>query len=196
MHHALMSIALFFARLLEIYSFIIWIRIIVSWIRPYPRPGSFTYYMAMIVDPYLSLFRSKTARMGMLDFSPVIAVGVLAVVETLLSVYGHYGFLTLGIILANVIYAFWSYGVSIYLFFSIIMLIFKTIASFSHNPMMYGMAGQFSDPISNLVRRSFGNRIPRDSTVALISLAITIALYFVLKQVFILLADMALRIPL
>ncbi len=191
-----MSISLFFARLLEIYSFLIWIRIIVSWVRPYPRPGSFSYYMARIVDPYLSLFRSSKAQMGMLDFSPVFAVGVLAVVQSLLSVYGNFGFLTLGIILANIIYAFWAYGISIFLFFSIIMLIFRTIAAFTRNPMMYSMYGQFSDPISNMVRRSFGNRIPKDSTVALISLAINIALYFVLKRAFIILADLAMRIPL
>ena len=180
MHHALMSISLFFARLIEIYSFLIWIRIIVSWVRPYPRPGSFTYYMAKAVDPFLGLFRSSKARIGVLDFSPIIAIGLLSVVQTLLSVYGNYGFLTLGIILANIIIAFWSYGISIFLFFSIIMLIFKTIAAFSHNPMMYGMTAQFSDPISNMVRRSFSKSIPKDSTVALISLAINIALYFVL----------------
>ena len=196
MHHALMSISLFAARLLEIYSFLIWIRIILSWVRPYPRPGSFTYYMAKIVDPYLSIFRSSNARLGMLDFSPVFAVGVISVVQTLLAVYGNYGFLTLGIILANIIYAFWSYGISIFLFFSIIMLIFRTIASLTHNPMMYGMSGQFSDPISNLVRRSFGNRIPKDSTVSIKSLLINIALYFVLKRAFIILADLAMRIPL
>ena len=195
MHHALMSISLFFARLIEIYSFLIWIRIRVSWVRPYPRPGSFTYYMAKAVDPFLGLFRSSKARIGVLDFSPIIAIGLLSVVQTLLSVYGNYGFLTLGIILANIIIAFWSYGISIFLFFSIIMLIFKTIAAFSHNSMMYGMTAQFSDPISNMVRRSFSKSIPKDSTVALISLAINIALYFVLKQAFIMLANLTLRIP-
>ena len=191
----LMQTALFLARLLEIYSFIIWIRIIVSWFRPYPRPGSFTYYMARIVDPYLSLFRSQKARMGMLDFSPIIAIGLLAVVQSLLSVFGTFGFLTLGIILANVISAFWSYGISIYLFFSIMLLIFRTIAAFTHNPMMYGIQGQFSDPITTMVRRCFTTRIPSDSTIALISLAINIALYFVLKRAFILLAALALELP-
>ena len=191
----LMTASLFLARLIEVYSFLIWIRIIVSWVRPYPRPGSYTYYMAKAVDPFLGLFRSSKARIGVLDFSPIIAIGLLSVVQTLLSVYGNYGFLTLGIILANIIIAFWSYGISIFLFFSIIMLIFKTIAAFSHNPMMYGMTAQFSDPISNMVRRSFSKSIPKDSTVALISLAINIALYFVLKQAFIMLANLALRIP-
>ncbi len=192
---ALMSISLFLARLLEIYSFLIWIRIIMSWFRPYPRPGSFTYYIARAVDPFLNLFRSSKARIGMLDFSPIIAIGLLSVVQTLLSVYGRFGFLTFGIILANIIIAFWTYGVSIFLFFSILLLIFRTIAAFTHNPMMYGMSGQFSDPISNMVRRCFTTRIPRDSTIAIISLAINIALYFVLKRAFIILANLALELP-
>ena len=192
---ALMSISLFLARLLEIYSFLIWIRIIMSWFRPYPRPGSFTYYIARAVDPFLNLFRSSKARIGMLDCSPIIAIGLLSVVQTLLSVYGRFGFLTFGIILANIIIAFWTYGVSIFLFFSILLLIFRTIAAFTHNPMMYGMSGQFSDPISNMVRRCFTTRIPRDSTIAIISLAINIALYFVLKRAFIILANLALELP-
>ena len=194
--HALMQISLFAARLIELYSFLIWIRIIMSWFRPYPRPGSFTYYIARAVDPYLGLFRSDKARIGMLDFSPIIAIGVLAVVQSLLAVYGSFGFLTLGIILAQIISAIWSYGISIFLFFSIIILIFRTIAAFTHSPSLYSMYGQFSDPISNMVRKCFTTRIPRDSTIALISLAINIALYFVLKQAFMILADLALRLPL
>lgn len=194
--HALMQISLFAARLIELYSFLIWIRIIMSWFRPYPRPGSFTYYIARTVDPYLGLFRSDKARIGMLDFSPIIAIGVLAVVQSLLAVYGSFGFLTLGIILAQIISAIWSYGISIFLFFSIIILIFRTIAAFTHSPSLYSMYGQFSDPISNMVRKCFTTRIPRDSTIALISLAINIALYFVLKQAFMILADLALRLPL
>ncbi len=194
--HALMQISLFAARLIELYSFLIWIRIIMSWFRPYPRPGSFTYYIARAVDPYLGLFRSDKARIGMLDFSPIIAIGVLAVVQSLLAVYGSFGFLTLGIILAQIISAIWSYGISIFLFFSIIILIFRAIAAFTHSPSLYSMYGQFSDPISNMVRKCFTTRIPRDSTIALISLAINIALYFVLKQAFMILADLALRLPL
>ena len=194
--HALMQVSLFAARLIELYSFLIWIRIIMSWFRPYPRPGSFTYYIARAVDPYLGLFRSDKARIGMLDFSPIIAIGVLAVVQSLLAVYSSFGFLTLGIILAQIISAIWSYGISIFLFFSIIILIFRTIAAFTHSPSLYSMYGQFSDPISNMVRKCFTTRIPRDSTIALISLAINIALYFVLKQAFMILADLALRLPL
>lgn len=191
------SVAIFFSRLLEVYSFLIWIRIILSWIRPYPRAGSFTYFIAKAVDPYLQLFRSEKARIGMLDFSPIIAIGILSVVQSLLSVFGYYGYLTFGMILSSIILAFWTYGLSVFLFFSIILLIFRAIASLTHNPAMYSTMNmmRLSDPISDLVRRCFVKSIPKDSTVAIISLVITIALRVVLQRVFYTLASLALELP-
>ncbi len=195
---ALMKLSLFAARLLEIYSFLIWIRIIISWFRPYPRVGSFTYYIARIVDPYLAVFRSDRTRAGRLDFSPLVAIGLLSVVVSLLSVFGTFGRLTLGIIISQLIAAFWGYGISVYLFFIIMMQIFRLIAAFTHSSAMYqaGMQAAFSDPITDLVRGCFSRSIPRDSTVSLIALAITIALYFVLRFLFLeLLYPMALNLP-
>ena len=154
-------------------------------------------YIAKAVDPYLSLFRSDKARIGALDFSPVIAVGILSVIESLLNVFGIYGTVTFGIILSQIILAFWSYGVSIFLWISIIMLIFRTIASFSSNPAFYNMqsAISFTNPIINFVRRCFGARIVKDRTLNIVSLIVAIMLYFVLKRVFGMLAAYALRIP-
>lgn len=193
----LMKGALFLSRLLALYSFIIWIRIFMTWINPYPQEGSFTYYIAKIVDPYLSLFRSDKARIGALDFSPVIAVGILSVIESILNVFGIYGTVTFGIILSQIILAFWSYGVSVFLWISIIMLIFRTIASFSSNPAFYNMqrAMSFTNPIINFVQRCFGSRIMKDRTINIISLVVALMLYFVLKRGFTILAYYALRIP-
>ena len=193
----LMKAALFLSRLLALYSFIIWVRIFLSWISPYPQPGSFTYYIAKAVDPYLSLFRSDKARIGALDFSPVIAVGILSVIESLLNVFGIYGTVTFGIILSQIILAFWSYGVSIFLWISIIMLIFRTIASFSSNPAFYNMqsALSFTNPIISFVRRCFGARIMKDRTLNIIALLVAIMLYIVLRHLFGVLAFYAMRIP-
>ena len=57
-----------------------------------------------------------------------IPVGTAYAVWTGIGVLGA---ATFGIILSQIILAFWSYGISIFLWISIIMLIFRTIASFS-----------------------------------------------------------------
>lgn len=193
----LMKAALFFSRLIALYSFLIWVRIFISWVVPYPRPGSFTYYLGRIVDPYLNLFRSDKARVGVLDFSPIIAIGILAVFQSILQVFGVLGTLTFGYILAVVIQAIWSYGISIFLWIAIISLIFSTIASFSSNPAMYGMAGNMNvlPWLKEMVRRSFGARIVREWVVNIITLIITLLMYFVGKNIFMILSNIALRIP-
>ena len=193
------TIALFIARLLSIYSFIIWIRILVSWINPFPRVGSFTYYLARIVDPYLNMFRSRHFRAGMLDFSPIIGIGLLSVVQSVFQIYGTYGMMSLSLIVCLFISAFWSYGVSIFFTFGFILLVMKTIASFMTNSnfsVAMSRIGGFADPIAAWVQRTFfRNRYVKQSTVNLITLLIFIVLYFVLKYIFNFAYRMASRIP-
>ncbi len=193
------TIALFIARLLSIYSFVIWIRIMASWINPFPRPGSFTYYLACIVDPYLNTFRSSRFRAGMLDFSPIIGIGVLSVVQSVFEIYGTYGMMSLSLIVQLFISAFWSYGVSIFFTFGFILLVMKTIASFmngSNFSMVMERMGTFTDPITNWVQRTFfKTRFVRKSTLNLITLAIFIVLYFAIRYLFNIAIHLAVRIP-
>lgn len=193
------TIALFIARLLSIYSFVIWIRIMASWINPFPRPGSFTYYLACIVDPYLNTFRSSRFRAGMLDFSPIIGIGVLSVVQSVFEIYGTYGMMSLSLIVQLFISAFWSYGVSIFFTFGFILLVMKTIASFmngSNFSMVMERMGTFTDPITNWVQRTFfKTRFVRKTTLNLITLAIFIVLYFAIRYLFNIAIHLAVRIP-
>lgn len=193
------TIALFIARLLSIYSFVIWIRIMASWINPFPRPGSFTYYLACIVDPYLNTFRSSRFRAGMLDFSPIIGIGVLSVVQSVFEIYGTYGMMSLSLIVQLFISAFWSYGVSIFFTFGFILLVMKTIASFmngSNFSMVMERMGTFTDPITNWVQRTFfRTRFVRKTTLNLITLAIFVVLYFAIRYLFNIAIHLAVRIP-
>lgn len=193
------TIALFIARLLSIYSFVIWIRIMASWINPFPRPGSFTYYLACIVDPYLNTFRSSRFRAGMLDFSPIIGIGVLSVVQSVFEIYGTYGMMSLSLIVQLFISAFWSYGVSIFFTFGFTLLVMKTIASFmngSNFSMVMERMGTFTDPITNWVQRTFfKTRFVRKTTLNLITLAIFVVLYFAIRYLFNIAMHLAVRIP-
>ncbi len=201
----LMTLSLILARTLMFYSILIWIRIMLSWFISYPQVGTFSYYIAKAVDPYLNLFRSKKARIGALDFSPIIAIGLVEVLRSILSFFGTFGRLTLGYILSLFIQAFWSYCLSLFLVLAGIMLLFKTIASFSRNPMFYAMSERFSiavSPITDFVRNTFfpqrkngSYRIVKESTVNLISLILVVVLYFVLSYICSFLSSYAIRLP-
>ena len=189
-----MQFADFASRLLQLYSFLIWVRIIMSWFVGYPRQGSFSYYLAAIVDPYLKLFRSKNARVGMLDFSPVFAIGVISVAASLLKVFSVYGYLTLGIILAYVLQGLWNYCIAVYLWIVIFQLIMKLIGAFTGNAR-FSYAFAEPSPVEKLVRGCFSRTIPRETTVFIITLVLNIALYFIFKRVFSVLAWYALQLP-
>ena len=195
----LMKLSLFLARLLNVYSILIWVRIILSWIFPNPSRQHWIYWIGRIVDPYLKAFQNKTSVIGRLDFSPILAVGTLYVVESILQYYGYYGTITLSMFLYVFLAAFWNYGLSIYFWILFFALVFKTIASFSRSPQMWGMAdgiGSAARPVTDFVRSFAKNRILSERTVNLISLALVLIVWFMVKYLVGWLGTLVLRIPL
>ena len=195
----LMKLSLFLARLLNVYSILIWVRIILSWIFPNPSRQNWIYWIGRIVDPNHKAFQNKTSVIGRLDFSPILAVGTLYVVESILQYYGYYGTITLSMFLYVFLAAFWNYGLSIYFWILFFALVFKTIASFSRNPQMWGMAdgiGSAARPVTDFVRSFAKNRILSERTVNLISLALVLVVWFMVKYLVGWLGTLVLRIPL
>lgn len=195
----LMRLALFGSRLFYAYSLLIWIRIILSWFTGYPQRNSFTYYIARMVDPYLKVFQGKKGtNVGRLDFSPIFAIGVIFIFESVLNIFGSYGFLSVAIITQIFIYAFWNYGLSIYFWVLFIALVFKTIASFSRSSAMWNASAQIgaaANPVTDFVRSFLKNGIMNERTVNLISLALTAVMWFVCKYLVNYLIGLTVHIP-
>lgn len=76
-------LALVVARLLDAYSLLIVVWCVLSWIPR--RPGSWVEVasdaIGALVEPYLRLFRRFMPPLGGIDFSPVIAILVLELLE-------------------------------------------------------------------------------------------------------------------
>lgn len=80
----MLSIAVY--QLFRIYSIILVIYVLMSWI-PYGASKwveDIRSVLASISEPYLGLFRRIIPPLGMIDFSPVIAIIVLQLVERLI----------------------------------------------------------------------------------------------------------------
>lgn len=60
-------------RAVEIYSYALIIYIFMSWI-PNARETKFGEILAMICEPYLEIFRRFIPPLGMIDFSPIVAI--------------------------------------------------------------------------------------------------------------------------
>jgi len=65
-----------FYYIIHIYTLLIFARIIMSWVPHDPRNPIFDT-LAQITDPYLNMFRRFIPPLGMIDFSPIIAMLVL-----------------------------------------------------------------------------------------------------------------------
>ncbi len=190
----LMRISLYLARVLNAYSILIWIRIILSWFVRYPARNNFVYWMGKLVDPYLGLFKGRKSSVGSLDFSPIFAVGVLYVFEGIFQYYGMFGTLTLSSVLYLFLTALWSYGLSIYFWVLFFALVFRTIAAFSNNPA-YSSIGNAAEPVTGFVRQMAGRHYLSERTVCIIALILVIAFYFIVQYLVGWLSNLVLRIP-
>lgn len=78
----------------EVYSWILIIRILLSWIRhnPYQPIIRFIYE---VTDPYLRIFRRIVPPYGAVDFSPIVAFFALRIMEWIISRVLYYITLTL-----------------------------------------------------------------------------------------------------
>lgn len=65
----------------QIYFFLIIIYVLMSWI-PGLRESSFGELVEKLVEPYLGVFRSIIPPLGMIDFSPIIALFALSFIES------------------------------------------------------------------------------------------------------------------
>ena len=120
------------ASLLTIYSLLCSIRIILTWI-----PGisnGFTNFLSRICDPYLNIFsRLGIFRFGAIDFSPVISLGLLALLSTISSSLAQAGTITLGFILALIIQMAWNVSSSFIGFLLIVLIIRFIVLLFQNN---------------------------------------------------------------
>ena len=62
--------------LLELLSFAIILRVILSWIN-IDKTGSFYLFIRDITEPIMAFFRKYTPKFGMIDLSPIIAILVI-----------------------------------------------------------------------------------------------------------------------
>lgn len=139
------------AGAVSLYSTLCFFRIILTWIPSlnYSTVGKF---LSSICDPYLNLFSRLPLRVGMIDFTAMVAIGVLYVISSILTNVSASGYISLSMILANLINIVWSIGSSI---ITVIMLIFFVrylVSVFNKSSNQYNSPWQrFDDAIRNMV---------------------------------------------
>jgi YggT family protein len=62
----------------------IFIRVIMSWIRPMGSRSGFFAFLFEVTEPVLSFFRKVIPRIGMIDISPIVAFLVIDLARSII----------------------------------------------------------------------------------------------------------------
>ena len=108
---------------ITIYTLMCFICVILSWF-PGARFTRFGHFIERACLPYMNFFsRFGWLRLGNIDFSPIISIGVLSVASSILSRISATGTLYFGAILESIIYMLWNVCSSILSLLFIVVLI-------------------------------------------------------------------------
>ncbi len=81
------SVQFIVSRALTFYEFLIFAYVLMSWFPVSGFVEEIYRVLGSLVEPYLSIFRRIVPTMGMLDFSPWVAILVIIAVNTFLVRY-------------------------------------------------------------------------------------------------------------
>jgi YggT family protein len=148
--------------IISVYTILIFIRILLTWFpgADFGRPYVF---LCSICDPYLNWFRRfRIFKNSPVDFSPLIALAFLSLVQRILAAWGTLGRISLASVLGMLLGAAWSIFSWVLIFF-IGVLVLRMIA-YLGNFNIYSPFWRFVDFIAQPVmyrisRIFFPNRI-------------------------------------
>jgi len=166
---------------ISIYSLLILIRIIFSWLRGLV-PGKAVEILGKITDPYLDWWRNKlNLRIGFIDFSVIVAITFLYFLQSILNMLYITERITIGNVLAIVLISFWSIASFIIGFFMVIIIL--RMIAYLTNRNIYGPFWSIVDSISQpimyrLNRIIYGNKIGNYLNAMIISLLLLTLILF------------------
>lgn len=139
------------AGAVSLYSTLCFFRIILTWF-PSLNYSAIGKFLSSICDPYLNLFSRLPLRIGMFDFTAMIAIGILYVISSILGNISASGYISLSMILANLLSIVWSIASSIATVIMIIFIVRYLVSIFSRASNQYDSPWQrFDDAIRNMV---------------------------------------------
>lgn len=181
------------ASLLSFYSFIIFIRIIFSWINMRgnnygPSQNKIVAFLYKITDPYLNWFRRfKFLQIGFMDFSTILAIVSLYFVANIFTVLGTTGSITItiiAIILLNAVKSLISSILTIFTIIIIIRIVFIQLNKYSN--IFYNLDGYIEPWVrrfSNIFTKKFTSYKVNLIILTLSMIATQFAVSFILNSV-------------
>lgn len=157
------TLAKIVSSLVSLYMVLCIIRIFFSWI-PSLTDTKWGKLIARLTDPYLNLFRGFSLfRTTAVDFSPIVALAVLSVLNNLFMTLSYAVRITLGFILSLLLDAAWS-AISFLLGFFLVISLIRIIGFLARIAVLHPL-WQILDGIINPLLFRINRIIYRGRTV-------------------------------
>lgn len=171
-----------------IYTILCFINIIISWF-PGAKFTGFGKMISALTDPYMNFFsRSGWLTFGNIDFSPILSIGVLSVISSILGGITATGRLYVGGIIATVLAMLWNVTSSILSIAFLLVIIRWIVLTVKHGYTPYDSAwnniDQFLQKIAFKVSKTF-TRSPSSYSKALLITWIVFAVILAAGNIFI-----------
>lgn len=161
------------AAVLNLYSILCIVTIFMSW-APGLKFTAFGRFMTAITDPFLNIFRRmKFLTIGFVDFSPIIAIGVLELLSSVFSHIANTGRIYLGGIIGSLIYMIWNLVSTILIIIALIVLVRWIVLLVNHGQTPYNSAWNQIDAFLEKISYKFSKIIMRKPVKYQTSLLVT-----------------------
>jgi YggT family protein len=186
------------SSIIGIYMILIFIRIMLTWFSgaQYGKPMEL---LSRITDPYLRWFRRfSVLQVGFLDLSPIVAMAVLSLVQTIFSTIARYGRIRLGMILGTLLSSLEA-AVSFIVGFCIVILVLRLIAYLTNRnivSLFWGVINTISQPILYRMNRLlFKGRLVHYRTGLLAAIGVLVVLMIGMKFLVAVAVSLLLQLP-
>lgn len=180
------SLLLTVRQLINAYLFLCFIKILLSWV-PSAAYSSFGRVLSSICDPYLNWFRRfNFTRIGMVDFSPILSLGILSIVAQLITSILATGTISLWMVFVSIIQLVWSFigfMLNLLIIFLIIRLGYDIFGSSSSSPFWYNL-DRFLSPVIAKVTSFFPRKPLQYRTRLILTILIILLLRIALGLFF------------
>ena len=172
------SLLLTVRQLINVYLFLCFIKILLSWV-PSAAYSSFGRMLSSICDPYLNWFRRfRFTRIGMVDFSPVLSLGILSIAAQLITSLLTTGTISLWGLCVSIIELVWSFigfMLNLLIIFLTVRLMYDLFGSSSSSPFWYNL-DRFLSPVIAKVTGFFPQKPLQYRTRLILTILIIILL--------------------
>ncbi|NLK46202.1 MAG: YggT family protein [Treponema sp.] len=194
----IMNIISFVSTIVSFYTLILFVRVILTWV-PSLEYSKFGRILASICDPYLNLFKKiRFLRVGTLDFTPMVAMGVLVLVSSILQSIIRTQRVSVGIILATIVSLCWSIIHTIFVVLIIVLLVRLIVSIFNKDSSpIWNQIDRIVSPVAyNVTKKIFPKKFIKYQTVLIFTIFALIICYIILEILLLgVIANLFIKLP-